>query len=173
MDNPNRQVSVREVREFASFSSVSITAADATHGFVTFRVAGQTYALPLENVERAVRMVAVSTVPDAAAGVLGIINIECRLAPVLDVRRIFGLPVHPYSADDRLLIMSIAGRRVCLVADEVCDVLNLKIAQETDLPLPRSPYMAGTVHHDGDVIFLLDAVHLLAMTDAGHTELPQ
>ncbi len=158
MDNPNRQISMREYEPPPEREALTV---ELIHRFVTFRVHGQTYGLPLEYVERAVRMAAVTFVPDAPPGLLGVINIEGRLSPVLDVRRIFGLPARQATPADRLIIMTISERRICLVADEVCDVLDLSIEQSPDLPLSRSPFMVGTVHHGDDIIFLLDPMHLI------------
>ncbi len=173
MDNLNRQVSLREYEPPSGMgpSEKGVITAELIHRFVTFRVHGQTYGLPLESVERAVRMAAVTAVPDGVAGLYGVINIEGHLAAVLDVRRIFGLPARAPSLSDRLVIMSIMGRRICLVADEVCDVLDLTIDQTPDLPLARSPFMVGTVHHAGKVIFLLDPARLLASPE--YSRLPQ
>ena len=55
MDNLNRQVSLREYEPPSGMgpSEKGVITAELIHRFVTFRVHGQTYGLPLESVERA------------------------------------------------------------------------------------------------------------------------
>lgn len=59
---------------------------------VVFRLDAQRFALPLTAVERVVRAVAVTLLPDAPAIVLGAIDVHGRVLPVLNVRRRFNLP---------------------------------------------------------------------------------
>lgn len=137
------------------------------HRIVTFHLNGQLYALPLQYVERAVRMVAITPMPDAPAGVFGIINMAGTLVPVLDLRSCLGLQGKAPSINDSLLIARVHGQMMALAVDEVCAVLELS-AQRFEM-VPGTEHCAGAHSHlvamaiqeKDNVIFLLDVARLV------------
>ncbi|MCL4507254.1 MAG: chemotaxis protein CheW [Chloroflexi bacterium] len=157
MLNLNRQASARN-RNAAQAHAFG----DSAGRFVTFRVNGQLYALPLDAVDRAVRMVSIAPMPSALSGVLGIVNVEGQQVPALDIRDLFGLPPKTASANDRLLLVTVNGSTMAIVADEVCTVLSLPPQIKTGLPFPEPAYVAGSVHQNGEVIFVLEPAELKA-----------
>jgi purine-binding chemotaxis protein CheW len=86
---------------------------------VLFTRAGQPFALPLAAVERVVRAVAITPLPEAPERVLGVINVQGRLIAVIDIRRPWCLPTPPLELSDRLIIAHTSRRPVALVADSV------------------------------------------------------
>jgi purine-binding chemotaxis protein CheW len=56
---------------------------------VIFHVDGRRFALDLFAVERVTRAVLVTSLPNAPAGVIGVINMQGQLLPVLDLRRLW------------------------------------------------------------------------------------
>ncbi len=74
--------------------------------WVTFRVAGQIYGLPLQHVERVLRMVAVSPVPEAAPYVMGAIDLHGHVVAVVDMRARLGHPARPPSMDEALHVVT-------------------------------------------------------------------
>ena len=55
--------------------------------FVTFRLGADLYALRVENVERVLRYEPPRRVPGAPAGVEGILDVDGRVIPMIDLRR--------------------------------------------------------------------------------------
>jgi purine-binding chemotaxis protein CheW len=92
--------------------------------FVVFCLDAQRYALSLAVVERSVRAVEVTGLPNAPAIVLGVINVEGRVLPVLNLRRRFGLPEREISLSDQFLIARTTRRTVVLVVDETQGVIE-------------------------------------------------
>ena len=74
------------------------------HQLVVFTMDEQRYALQLAAVERVVRMVEVTPLPQAPQIVLGVINAQGRIIPVVDIRRRFRLPARDIRLSDHLLI---------------------------------------------------------------------
>ena len=74
------------------------------HQLVVFNMDEQRYALQLATVERVVRMVEVTLLPQAPKIVLGVINAQGRIIPVVDIRRRFRLPARDIHLSDHLLI---------------------------------------------------------------------
>lgn len=86
---------------------------------IIFTLDDQRYALPLPAVDRVVRMVAIIPLPNAPDIVLGVVNFQGRVIPVIDVRRRFRLPEREIALTDQLLVAHTARRPVALVADAV------------------------------------------------------
>ncbi len=73
---------------------------------VTFRVARQTFGLPLQHVGRVLRMVAVSPVPEVAPYVMGAIDLHGHVVAVVDMRARLGHPVRPPVVDEALHVLT-------------------------------------------------------------------
>ena len=131
--------------------------------FVCFRLGSQRYALPLDHVEQALRMVAVTPVLEAPAWLAGVINLHGRVIPVADLRLRFGHPARTPALSDRLLIVQTPGRRVACIVDEVTAVLEMPAHQVTPPPEPlsRSRPLAAVLRRDEELILVLDAARLL------------
>ena len=90
---------------------------NAPNQLVVFLLDGYRYALPLSIVDRVVRAVEVTPLPDAPAIVHGAINVQGDVIAVLNVRRRFGMPEREISPDDWFLLALTGHRRVALVVD--------------------------------------------------------
>ncbi len=135
----------------------------ARHWFVTFRLNRQSYALPLDVVERALRMVAVAPVPEGPSWVLGGINLQGQVVPVIDLRRLFGQPAKDPGLHDRLLVVRPLGQTLALVVDEVSEVLEVPGFQVKPPPPPlsRSRILAAVIRRQSELILVLDPEMLL------------
>src|SRR3981081_3669364 len=91
---------------------------------VVFRLDARRYALPLSAVERIVPAVEVTPLPKAPAIVLGVIDVEGRVLPMLNIRRRFGLPDKEIAPTGQFLIARTAQRAVVLVIDEAQGVIE-------------------------------------------------
>ena len=134
---------------------------------VVFDIEGQRYALPLNDVERVLPMVAVSPLPQAPAVVLGVINLHGQVIPVLDLRCRFGLPLCDYGLTARLLVVRTSRRILALAVDEVLGVRE--IAQETitrpDALLPGIGHIAGIVTLPDGLLFIHDLEACLSLEE--------
>lgn len=140
----------------------------STRTLVTFRLACQRYALPLECVERVVRMVAITTVPEAPPEVLGLIDVQGEVIPVLDIRYRLRLARQPPRVDDRLVIVRVARRAIAFAVDEACTVLTVP-ANLVESPPPAvesaKPLSAVIRRADG-LLLVLDETRLLLPDEA-------
>jgi purine-binding chemotaxis protein CheW len=93
--------------------------------FAVFLLDDQRYALPLTVVERIVRAAEVTPIPKAPAIVLGVIDVEGQVLPVLNVRRRFHLPERDISPNDQFLIARSKRRTLVLVIDEAQGVIEV------------------------------------------------
>ena len=100
-----------------------------SQNLVVFSVADQRFALSLDNVQRIVRAVEVTPMPGAPETVLGVINVEGQVIPVMDSRKRLGLPTREIELSDLFIIVQENDLTFALVADEVKPVMEIPEAQ--------------------------------------------
>ncbi len=127
---------------------------------VVFRLDEQRYALRLDAVERIVRAVELTPLPNAPAIVLGVMDVAGHVLPVLNLRRRFGLPEREIGPTDQFLIAHTASRVVALVMDEVQDI----IAYPEKAVIEAGRIVPGVEHIQG-VITLEDGLVLIQALD--------
>ncbi len=102
----------------------SAVAATPTAQWVVFGLDARRIAVPLVAVERVVRAVQITPLPQAPGMVIGVINVAGAVLPVMNVRRKFGLPGREITPDDHFLIASTARGRIVLVIDTTHGVVE-------------------------------------------------
>jgi purine-binding chemotaxis protein CheW len=134
---------------------------------VVFTLDNHRYAVHLAAVERAVRVVEITPLPKAPGVVSGVINLQGRIVPVLNIRKRFRLPDRETNLSDQLLIARTAQRTVALVVDAVCDVID-HIPQETTAPptiVPGLEYLVGVVKLADGMLFIHDLDDFLSLDE--------
>jgi len=134
---------------------------------VVFALGEQRYALPLSAVERIVRAVAVTSLPQAPDIVLGIVNVQGQVTPVINLRRRFRLAEHEIDLSDQLVIARTVRRTVALVVDAVIGVLEYaeqEIVEGQDL-LPELRYVEGVAKFDDGLILIHNLDKLLSLEE--------
>jgi purine-binding chemotaxis protein CheW len=127
---------------------------------VTFEVAGQEYALPLEQVQEVVAIPnSVATVPRADAVLLGIVAHRDGLLPLLSLRALLGFSGEDTSAREKVVVTAVGEMRVGLVADRMRAVIHA----ELDLIEPSPPMLAARAGGEARIasIFRADGGHRL------------
>jgi len=76
---------------------------------VVFTLELQRYALPLARVQRVVRMIEVTPLPEAPEIVLGVIDLQGNFVPVMSMRKRFGLSEPEASLSDQLIVADRGG----------------------------------------------------------------
>jgi purine-binding chemotaxis protein CheW len=135
---------------------------------VVFGLDAQRYALPLASVERIVRAVEITRLPDAPAIVLGAINVAGRVLPVLNLRRRFGLPEREIEEADQFLIAHTARGTVVLVVDEALGMLEClatEIIQPTQIA-PGLDHLQGVVRLEDGLVLIQDLEKFLSLDEA-------
>jgi purine-binding chemotaxis protein CheW len=134
---------------------------------VVFVLDDQQYALNLACVERIVRAVEVTHLPEAPATIHGVINVEGRIIPVLNSRRLLGLPDREIDLQDVLIIVTEADRTVAVVGDEVRPVLELpeeRIAAAENV-MAGDGYVQGVTTDTNGMVIILTIENILAHSE--------
>jgi purine-binding chemotaxis protein CheW len=107
---------------------------------ITFEVAGQDYALPLEQVQEVIAMpAAVAAVPRAEAALLGIVAHRDSLLPLLSLRALLGFSGEDRRTREKVIVTPVGDILVGLVADRMGAVIRA----DPDLIEPSPPMLAA------------------------------
>lgn len=132
---------------------------------VVFDIGRQRFGLAVDHVDRVLRAVALTPVPNAPAIVEGLINIAGTPLAALDLRKRFGLRAKPVDASDVLVVARAGGRKVAIRADRAMGVVKVGPAEVSD---PRT-ILAGDVPIAG-VAVLQDGLVLVQDPEAFLTQ---
>jgi purine-binding chemotaxis protein CheW len=131
---------------------------------VAFILGEQQYALPLTAVQRVVRMVEVTPLPKAPEIVLGVIDFQGTILPIMSMRKRFGLPEPETSLNDQLIVADTATRRLALVVNSVTGVLERTAEEVTEAEkiVPGAQYVEGITRLKGGILFIHNLEHFLS-----------
>ncbi len=102
---------------------------------VSFEVAGQEYAITIEDVQEIVQVPeTIVHVPHSASHVLGVMTLRNRLLPLVSLRRMFALPPQDADEHSRIVVVSLGSASVGIVMDSVNEVLRVARADVEAMP---------------------------------------
>jgi len=141
--------------------------------WLSFRLDGGRYAVPLAQVSEVIRVGDLTAVPGAAHDLLGVRHLRGQIVAVLDGGRRLGLPGSPHDDDAphaRIIVMVFGNQWVGLRVDAVGELL-LASADALAEPPPGRPVRAddpvrGVLAWQGDFIALLDVRKLCRLPEA-------
>ena len=131
--------------------------------FLVFTLEGQGYAMPLAQVEQALRMVSLVHIPDAPPWISGLINFHGHVIPVINLRMRLAQPQRAVQLDDRLIVVRGNGLKIAFIVDDVSEVLEIpkeRMASPPDVVSESGPLKA-VFQQDEDLILVLDAHRLM------------
>lgn len=141
---------------------------------LTFSLAGQLYGLPVTNVARIIEMVALTYLPGAPETIVGLLNVQGKVVPVIDLRLRFGLPRQPYSLQTPIIIINLAdtGRTLALIVDSVEQVVEIPSHQlaPTEAIIPAemaapAAFLTGVATIEQKLILALNITEILTLKE--------
>jgi purine-binding chemotaxis protein CheW len=145
-----------------------MTTSDAAQ-IVTFRLGDDYFAADIYAVERVLRFQAPTPIPNVPDWIVGVLDYQDRVVPVIDLRARFELPPATVGNETRILVLNADGDWVAAIVDAVVEVAALGSAQIT--PPPRlfrglaGEYLKGIVRRNGRLIVFLDVTKLLSTNE--------
>lgn len=126
---------------------------------VVFTLDQRRFGIPLNSVERIVRVVEVTPVPQAPAVIRGIINFQGLIVPVFDLRALLGLPAREIQLTDQMIIAQTPAQTVALLTDEVTGVEDAETAAAS---VPAPSFVEGVVTNHNTLTFICDLQRFLS-----------
>jgi purine-binding chemotaxis protein CheW len=127
---------------------------------VVLRLAGQEYGLMASGVREIIRYRGTTRVPNAPAGVTGVINLRGRIVPLFSLYSRLGLVAAAADSEQAVMVVEFHGEDAGLLVDSVSDVLKI---DETTIDRRASlvestggrHFIEGTVNVSGRLVTLL------------------
>lgn len=144
-----------------------------TYQYLVFLLDDQRYALHLSAIDRVVRMVHITPVSSAPDILLGIVNLEGLVIPVMDVRQRFNLPERENSLSDRLIFARTQRRSVALIADTVTGVIECSEHSLISAKriLPELAHVEGVIKFEDGMILIHNLDKFLSLEEEAALDL--
>ncbi|MEK6233381.1 MAG: chemotaxis protein CheW [Planctomycetales bacterium] len=136
-----------------------------TSQFVGFHLDDQQYAFRIEQIQEIVIVDQVTQTPQVADFVDGVSNLRGAIIPIINLRKLIGLPPKPIDDETRTIVVNVGDRTMGCTVDTVSQVI--RIPQESIQPAPDtvkaggSHYISGFAKLEHGLVILLDVEELL------------
>lgn len=140
-----------------------------TREYVTVKISGQFFGLPIEKVQDVFMPDAITQVPLALPEVAGVLNLRGRIVTAIDMRKRLNMPPNENASAQMAVGLEFNGESYGLIIDEVGEVLKLDQSGLETNPSNLDPrwaaISAGVQRLDGQLMVILDVNRLLAIDD--------
>ncbi|MDP1829317.1 MAG: chemotaxis protein CheW [Archangium sp.] len=97
----------------------------ASGKWATFILAGEMFALEVENVQEVLMQQPLTPVPRAPEHIVGLLNLRGQIISAIDLRRRLHFPARAEGQTTKLLVVTAGGSQFSVVVDDIHDVLEL------------------------------------------------
>lgn len=133
--------------------------------YITFRLE-EDYGIELTRIKEIIRHQEMTSIPEAPAFIMGILNLRGTAVPVIDARRLFQLPQKEINEFSVIIVMEALGRLIGLLVDAVSDMVTIKDADITAPPKfserKGTRFIKGMVQKEKKFIMMLDVSRLFS-----------
>ena len=133
--------------------------------YVGFRLAEQSYAFRIEQIQEIVILDQVTRTPQVPDYCEGVSNLRGSIIPIINLRRLFDMEAKPADDETRTIVVNVGERTMGCTVDTVSQVV--RIAADDIQPAPETvtadgaDYIWGFARLDGELVILLDIDELL------------
>lgn len=143
---------------------------ETTFEYVTVRIGGQLFGVPVTEVREVFSPQGVTDVPKAPPEIAGLLNLRGRIVTAIDARRRLGLPPIDAGVNRMALGMEHGTELYGILVDEVGEVLRLKEDTLESVPAHLDEHwravMTGVHRLEDELLAILD---MQALIDVGAT----
>ncbi len=134
---------------------------------VVFTLDTQRYAIRLSAVEQVVHAVEVTPLPKSLDIVLGVVNVQGQIVPVIDIRKRFRLPEREIALHNQLILARTSKRSVAIIVDTVNGIEEHRDRDSVaaDKILPHMEYLEGIVKMENGLILIHDLDRFLSLEE--------
>lgn len=137
--------------------------------YLVFHLGKEEFGIRVLKVREIMGILDITAVPQTPAYVKGVVNLQGKVIPVVDLRLKFGLPEIEYHERTCIIVVHVPGEAgstlMGVVVDGVAEVLNLAESDIEDTPSfgngVTAPYLLGMANVKGKVKILLDIDQIL------------
>lgn len=138
-----------------------------TNPLMVFRLDDQGYALYLSVVEKVELAAEITSLPKAPEIVMGVVNWQGRVIPVINMRARFDLTLREIELTDRFIFARTRKRTVALIVDSV-DGVVFRSGEDIVSPehiVPGTEYITGVAKLEDGLLFIHDLDSFLSLDE--------
>lgn len=129
--------------------------------YCTFKVAGNTFGIPVLEVQEVIKPLVKTDVPLAKEMVRGLINLRGQIVTLIGLRELFDMPLDVVKYEDTMnIVVRADDNLIALVVDSINDVVEVEKSSFTKTPATidpgMKPFIKGIHKLDGDLMIVLD-----------------
>ena len=138
---------------------------------ISFAIGNDQYGVDIMAVREIKEWSNVTHLPRQPEYVRGVLNLRGVVVPIIDLRCRFGQGLTDSTPTHIIIIVTIDGRQVGLLADRVLDIVSFETGNIQPVPhvaqSGRTHFLSGLVTHDDTMLALIDLPNLLSAQDGG------
>jgi purine-binding chemotaxis protein CheW len=121
-----------------------------------FTLSDLRFALPIDEISKVIRVVAINRIPQAPEILEGMINVHGKIIPVVNLRKFFFLPKDETSLEDRIIISEKMDRPLAILVDDVLSIHDFCKEEilAADALFPGIGFVNGIARLNGDIIYI-------------------
>ncbi len=125
---------------------------------LVFQIAGLRFAIPLSYIEMAIQVVEIRPLIKMPKYLLGVISMNSRIIPILDIRHLFGLEKKSVELSDQIVLVKSGRLHAGILADKTHRVIEIEddaIIRGETISYGNT-YLKGVVKLEDDVVLISD-----------------
>jgi purine-binding chemotaxis protein CheW len=132
---------------------------------VIFKIEGEEFATGINQVERILEFEKITKMPDSPEYLMGVINYQGRIIPVIDLRKRFNLSKTDIVSETKIIIAKQDQGDIGLIVDAVSEVVDIR--EDYMSPPPEiisgivGKYIKGIIKMEGRIIIYLNLGKIL------------
>lgn len=135
-----------------------------THAYLRVQLAQEWYGIDVHHIIEVMHLLALNSLPDAPAEILGLMRLREQVIPVIDLRLHLNQSA-TYSLTTPVIVVKAQEHVVGLVIDEVDNLIYIDKTQILQQPIGVSRYVSSVARWMDELIMLLDVTRI-AVNDA-------
>jgi purine-binding chemotaxis protein CheW len=144
---------------------------EGSYSFVAFTVGAVRYALDIAHVREIVTPLSLTHLPHTPGGLAGVADHRSEVVPIINLRARFNLPLAAeHSRKAKWILVSVHGKTVGLVVDDVLGVLRVSVGEFRPAPElgggEQARGISNVTTYDGQLVFVLDLSKFEKLADS-------
>lgn len=126
---------------------------------VEFEVANNKFGINVIKVKEIIQPIPVTFIPHAHPHVEGIIQLRGEVLPVVDMRKVLGIPTENRDPQQKYIVAEFNKQRVVFHVDNVTQIHRIswdQIEKPSDMYQGGTSQVIGVIKHNSEMILLLD-----------------
>lgn len=141
---------------------------------VVFKIEDEEYAVGIGQVERILEFERITRIPDSPDFLLGVINYQGRIIPVIDLKKKFNLMGTNIRDNSKIIIAKEKDGDIGLIIDDVSQVMDISDEMLSSPPDIISgivkEYIKGIVKMEKRIIIYLDMAKIMSFGEKKELE---